>query len=258
MAKVTSTRSDSQSDDGKSKLKNADKDVMDVDDGSQQDDADEENGEEFEIELILDAKRGSFPNGRIGYFVKWKGYDDSENSWVDENDAGNATSLIEDFWRRNPKKASKTGRKSLDAKATQKPGKPAPSEEIEESASVATKKRGRKSQADIDENSRDRTTKKSKKNGAKPETLSPTPDQVPDIGNMNQYMSIVSWEDLVDSVETVERTPDDKLMVYFTLKTGERVVEDSKICRQRFPDQLIQFYENNLRWKAAQSEEDDS
>jgi Chromo (CHRromatin Organisation MOdifier) domain len=26
--------------------------------------------------------------GRMGYFVKWKGYGKEENSWVDEKDAG--------------------------------------------------------------------------------------------------------------------------------------------------------------------------
>jgi hypothetical protein len=69
--------------------------------------------EEYEIEGILDAKKGAFPQvmwslsrffachtvlgascylhilqGRTGYFVKWKGYGEEENSWVDEKDAG--------------------------------------------------------------------------------------------------------------------------------------------------------------------------
>jgi len=67
-----------------------------------------ENGEEeeeYEIEAVLDAKRNKFPEvgppslrhvfpanqralqGRMGYLVKWKGYPDEENSWVDEQDA---------------------------------------------------------------------------------------------------------------------------------------------------------------------------
>ncbi|KAG6884184.1 hypothetical protein C0993_000559 [Termitomyces sp. T159_Od127] len=54
--------------------------------------------EEYEIEEILNAKKGYFPDGRMGYFVKWKGFNSSENSWVDEHDAGNAKALIEEFW----------------------------------------------------------------------------------------------------------------------------------------------------------------
>lgn len=66
------------------------------------------DSEVYEIEAILDAKRGAtgsvsscchlltkknashvvYPKTRIGYFVKWKGYPDEENSWVDERDAG--------------------------------------------------------------------------------------------------------------------------------------------------------------------------
>lgn len=64
---------------------------------------------EYEVEAVLDAKRGVFPNvcslyyilhdgalnrtrltspqGRVAYLCKWKGYPDSENSWVDQQDA---------------------------------------------------------------------------------------------------------------------------------------------------------------------------
>lgn len=73
-------------------------------------DEEEEEEEEYEIEKILDAKKGQFSGvspfilcspvirdqsmcplatkGRMGYFVKWKGYGEEHNSWVDEHDAG--------------------------------------------------------------------------------------------------------------------------------------------------------------------------
>ena len=76
------------------------------DERGQNTDGEPEDSEEseFEIEDILDAKRGIFPQvsffdalssiirtqlplqGRMGYLCKWKGYPDSENSWVDERD----------------------------------------------------------------------------------------------------------------------------------------------------------------------------
>jgi hypothetical protein len=76
-------------------------------DGSQ---AGEDEEPEYEIEKILKAKMGHLiavrsiflpPSiqivayvvfqGQMAYFVKWKGYDDSENSWVNQDDAGYVT-----------------------------------------------------------------------------------------------------------------------------------------------------------------------
>ncbi|KAG6886116.1 hypothetical protein C0993_002635 [Termitomyces sp. T159_Od127] len=276
--KVSPVQSDGESDAGRSqksqvdKKSEDDKQSMEVDEDEGQEDGTGEGEEEYEIEAILDAKRGSFPNGRMGYFVKWKGYDASENSWVDEQDAGNAEALIDEFWKKHPKKA----RKSLDAaKTPKKPRKSAASEEVDESVSTGTKKRGRKSQSAKESISEDRTVKKAKKNGATTD-LDKDPHPLEGevvVGDMSAYMSVQSWEHLVETIDTIERAPDG-LRVYFTLTNGDRVVEDSKLCSQRFPQkasllnlvssmwslthtiQLIEFYEGNLRWKSAGDEDE--
>jgi chromobox protein 1/chromobox protein 5 len=160
--------------------------------------------------------------------------------------------------------------------------------DAEGSASVA-KKRGRKSvsekPADKDD---ERPTKKARKASEKkaPARESPSAQQEI-IGDMQNHMTVPSWDHLVDKVDTVERV-DDTLFVYFTLYvspdrssrpfwiflkckirySGERVREDSKKCADKFPKkvrfpessrprftdvslllQLIDFYESNLRWK---------
>ncbi|KAG6888478.1 hypothetical protein C0995_008051 [Termitomyces sp. Mi166 len=258
MAKVSPVHSDGESDDERSQKNRAnkknqvDEQSMEVDGDEGGEEGNEEEEEEYEIEEILDAKRGSFPNGRMGYFVKWKGYDESENSWVDEQDAGhvshlsytvldaltvssrNAGSLIEEFWKKHPKKA----RKSLDtAKTPKKPRKSNALDDVDESASTATKKRGRKSQGVKESISEDRATKKAKKNGATTEPdedSHPLEDEVV-VGDMSAYMSVQSWEHLVDTIDTIERAQDGSLRVYFTLKNGDRIVENSKLCSQRFP-----------------------
>ncbi|KAJ7868953.1 hypothetical protein B0H14DRAFT_3440979 [Mycena olivaceomarginata] len=51
------------------------------------DEDDESEKEDCEIEAILEAKKGQFKNPqKLGYYVKWKGYDDTHNSWVMEHE----------------------------------------------------------------------------------------------------------------------------------------------------------------------------
>jgi hypothetical protein len=59
------------------------------------------NGEEeYEVEHILDSRRHG--RGRkVQYLVKWKGYPDSENQWVNWNDM-NTLELIAEFKSLNP------------------------------------------------------------------------------------------------------------------------------------------------------------
>ncbi|GES98446.1 chromodomain protein 2 [Rhizophagus clarus] len=49
----------------------------------------------FEVEAIIDHKTNS--NGGIEYLLKWKDFDDEENSWINEEDT-NAPSLIRNYW----------------------------------------------------------------------------------------------------------------------------------------------------------------
>ncbi|KAJ7308533.1 hypothetical protein DFH08DRAFT_719770 [Mycena albidolilacea] len=204
----------------------------------------DDDEEEYEIEAILDAKKGHFEKNKIGYLVSWKGYGPEHNSWVAEDDAGNATLLIKAFWdkkKSSPKKGAeaKRPRKSVADDAS----------DAEGSASVA-KKRGRKSvsekPADKDD---ERPTKKPRKASEKKAPARESPSvQQEIIGDMQNHMTVPSWDHLVDKVDTVERV-DDTLFVYFTLYSGERVREDSKKCADKFPKKLIDFYESNLRWK---------
>ena len=50
--------------------------------------------EEYEVECILTHRRR---RGRLQYLVKWKGYDDHENSWVNKNDLENAQELLSNY-----------------------------------------------------------------------------------------------------------------------------------------------------------------
>ncbi|KAF9499541.1 hypothetical protein BDN71DRAFT_1441670 [Pleurotus eryngii] len=214
-----------------------------------------EGEEEYEIEEIIEAKKGMFSGGRVGYLVKWKGYSSEHNSWVDERDAGNAADLIDTFWKKQ--NAAKARRKSgASESASRAPARDWQKSNLsgDESAVTTTKKRGRTSKA-ADAEGDTRTTKKAKKpaNG-KAQTVADAKDNDDiSVGNMNQYTDMPDWEPLIQSVDTVCSTEEGLLEVFFTLNSGERVKEASKICKERFPNKLIDFYEAHLKWRSVDS-----
>ncbi|TFY72448.1 hypothetical protein EVG20_g555 [Dentipellis fragilis] len=232
----------------------------------------EEEESEYEIESIIDAKRGIFGKGVIGYFVSWKGFGPEDNSWVKEEDAGNAKDLITEYWAkaRKAKKASETKPVKAPRTSTAKGSSPAA-----ESASTA-KKRGRgrpsKSKRDSEEEEEDtsaRARKKSRQSNGNGSTRagkaespaleeSEAEDGIPKHvhpSEIKKYSDMTSWERLVEKVETVEKGADDSLLVYFKMRDLEPCVEPSSICAKKFPHKLIQFYEGALRWKDAEPSE---
>ena len=58
-----------------------------------------EGEEEFEVEEVLDAR---VKRRKLEYLVRWKGYDESNNTWEPEENLGNAPAKIQDFHKRHP------------------------------------------------------------------------------------------------------------------------------------------------------------
>jgi len=237
-------------------------------------DSDGDN-EVYEIEAILDAKRGATGTTRIGYLVKWKGYADEENSWVDERDAVGAKELITEYWlHHGKKKGEKSGRKS-DVRPKASPRRPvAPSvEPFSEPTSTATKKRGRLRQktkaesADEDAEEDTRSRKRGRKSNGINRKSSPSPassdeahpsPELLEPSTIKKWGNLPSWERHIQTIDTVERTDDGDLFIYFKLK-GEKVgcKENSKVCAEKFPQELLKFYEAHLKWKATVQDESD-
>jgi len=240
------------------------------DETAEEGEEEQEQEEEYEIEKILDAKKGQFPGGRMGYLVKWRGYGDQHNSWVDERDAGNAKELIDHFWAE--KKKSKPGpRKSEPVKSKPKLVEKLSRKSLADIESSVepenfAKKRGRpkkeelpsgkKEIRDEDEDEDEPRAKKRprKSNGlARQDNMRESDDE--EIGNMKKHMKVPSWEELIETIDTVEREDDGELYVFFTLKSDKkRVRENSLVCAEKFPQKLIKFYESNLRWKTEDDE----
>ncbi|GBE86535.1 hypothetical protein BKA93DRAFT_782998 [Sparassis latifolia] len=258
----------------KATSKNKEPSPMEEDERDDGDEGSNAGSEEYEIEEIIDAKHGAFPAGRLGYLVKWKGYGEEHNSWVDENDAGNAQGLIEEYWRKQKaekksrgKPAAQPRRSTGTTKGRMSISQRDESSEVEETRQkleeVRTKKRGRPSKASVereqggDEEDEEPQPEKKKKrhrkstNGfkAKGDAEPMDEDEEEEYVDMKRWAKLPSWERLVESIDTVERV-DDHLFVYFTLINNQgRGREESTQCRDKFKDMLLDFYEKNLRWR---------
>jgi len=231
---------------------------------------DEIGEEEYDVDQILDAKKGVYAPGRWAFQVSWKGYGPEDNSWVDEPDF-TATDMIETFWRENlqikgnplAKKPRKSGASSS---VGGRPSK-ARTEEASDEEAPAAKRGKRKTKTEADDDAMDIAEapppKKSKSQSLKNKSI--TPDNGIENGHhddelaahspnaMGKHMDKKSWEHLVASIETVERSADDEetLLVYFTTNEGTHAICNSTILAEKAPKKLIEFYEGNLRWQAG-------
>jgi len=223
---------------------------------AQSGEGDDGEEEEYEIEKIIKAERGRFESGRMAYFVKWKGYSSQHNSWVDEKDAVNAEELITEYWNRQTKsprkeatsKATKSTTRTGRLSTSNRDGSPAARSE----SLNAEPKRGRTSRGKKDVDDEDKRPAKRARRESQVDD-DPDPFLAADAADrLAKWKNIKSWEGIVTEIQTVEQA-DDHLRVYFVIKDGDegevRVIEDSKICAQKFPQKLIQFYESHLRWR---------
>jgi len=227
-------------------------DPMDEDQPGGDEGDEEEDEEEYEIEKIIDSREGIFKD-EMGYLVKWRGYGESENSWVKESDAMGAADLISKFLdekaakERAAKKASSKSRKSTDSRKQE------------------AKKRGRvsvKSRADSDEEVVERSPvqpiakkqKKEKKSTSTRKETEPVSEDDLNLGEftpLDKYMHLDSWDDLVDKIDTIERDGGEGLFIYGSLTTKENFRLASSVANVKFPQKIIKFYEDNLRWKVS-------
>jgi len=207
---------------------------------SEDEGANSQDGEEgvYEIEAILEARRNMYGKSRMGYFVKWKGYGEEENSWIDEKDAGGATELIREYWKTRPKnQASSSKEKATKGRTSTR----------KSDAGASTRTIPSKRVLNVDSESEDGNMNASKKNGSM--AVETDNEQLPQGVNVNGFANKKSWEKDIQEIETVERDANGMLTVYFKLGDGKRAKEEHRIARQRFPQKLLDFYEHSIAWR---------
>ncbi|KLT46421.1 hypothetical protein CC85DRAFT_1913 [Cutaneotrichosporon oleaginosum] len=60
---------------------------------------------------------------------------------------------------------------------------------------------------------------------------------------------VADWEPLVKQVDSIERGSDNTLVVYLTMKSGERICQGRDIVYRRCPQAMLRFYETYLKWR---------
>ena len=239
--------------------------------------------DEYEIEYIVSHSQET-TGGQLSYYVKWKGYPNSENSWVYESDMGGAQEMIQEYWAKVPKKGvkkmgTKGGRKG---KRQSSVSASTPAKASTSAVGTAGKKRGRRESS---ANHETPLRKTHKKNG---EVMAPSRSPTPDEGLIDvetdpvlqrirsdptlsddqralleaqhvhavkldrlrkRYARIADWDPIVKRVEAVEKMSDSKLRVFVHFESGDRLAFDSVVAHHRCPLKLLQFYEANLRFK---------
>ncbi|KAL2315268.1 Chromatin-associated protein swi6 [Schizosaccharomyces pombe] len=80
---------------------------------------------------------------------------------------------------------------------------------------------------------------------------SPEVPKLPDNRELTvkQVENYDSWEDLVSSIDTIERKDDGTLEIYLTWKNGAISHHPSTITNKKCPQKMLQFYESHLTFR---------
>ncbi|ORY29693.1 hypothetical protein BCR39DRAFT_168420 [Naematelia encephala] len=186
--------------------------------------------------------------------VSWRGYGPEHNTWEPQEHVEHAQDVVTAYWNTRPKTNSKQTAKRGRPSSTPQPSK---SVKTAKTSNGGRRGRGSKSARQADDDEFD--------------------DDVPEfeathVDSMDNYEDVRDWEELVKTVDTIEKTSDG-LVVYMTIPFiicvylvlllctchrlgmirigGERVGQSTEVAYKRCPQKILKFYESHLKWKMA-------
>jgi len=181
-----------------------------------------EEEEEYSVEKVLDKR---IVKGKVEYFLKWKGYPDSENTWEPHENL-DCPDLIKEFEDNLKKKKEEKSTPAGPAKKKMKPSTSSPA--------VKDNKREKKDDKDDD------TPKPAKQKKVDTESVAPK-----------------GFDRKLDPEKIIGAT-DSSGELMFLMKwkgTDEADLVPAKQANIKCPQIVIQFYEERLTWHTSPSDE---
>ncbi|PVG00736.1 hypothetical protein CPB86DRAFT_782283 [Serendipita vermifera] len=220
-------------------------------DAQKEEDDNEQDEEEYEIERIIHHNSTYF-GSKLGYYVKWKGYPSTDNSWVREEDC-NAPDLIAKYWEgKNRKGKQNKGRpvkrdreeEDVDMKddfAEEPPKKKNKKESLKakSTSSASDVANGRTKFRSVDQNADDEYK------------IEEMEDHQEKYSSMEQaYPHDDDWTPFIERILTVDLSSDDpSVVIYFLrLKDASFKAATTQSMAKKAPGLVIKFFEQNLKF----------
>ncbi|KAG0275675.1 hypothetical protein BGZ95_008507 [Linnemannia exigua] len=223
----------------------------------EEEEEDEAEEAEFDVEQVVGHK---YVKGKLHYHIKWKGYDSDENTWED-TDGVFCTDLIEAYWTRHKQAGGlrtdlrgipmKDPARSVKSKGTQGVLKALKKDrDIDTVMEVAPAKRQKTSgPAKYSLRESFKVVRKAEENGVGANKSSSNSNGA----NSNKWVppkNWTSWEDKVETIQTVERS-DQRLLIRLAWKNGKETQHPIETAHEKCPQKLIQYYESHIKFSQA-------
>ncbi|XP_058453520.1 chromobox protein homolog 3-like [Malaya genurostris] len=201
-------------------------------------DSESSEEEEYVVEKIVDRRERK---GKIEYFLKWKGYDSSANTWEPKENL-ECPELIKAFEDARTEAKKETPKEKEKTKEKKKPSKPS-------SGSGTSKKKmdsdGENEGSEDDDKDDTASTKSTKSKTVAADDASASDD------GMNGFEKGYIPEKILGATEA-----NSELLFLIQWKDKDKAqLVSSKEARKHCPQLVIDFYEERLIWQSADSAE---
>lgn len=247
--------------------KHDDSEFEDEDEGEDEDDG---GDDVYEVERVAGHRPGGLNksgNPVVSYLIKWKGYDESANTYEKEMDCDE---LIADYWDRyvaaGGKKTDPEGHeprpqvvKRVANRQSKPPGNnrasshvaepllpdlPPVSKESRESRESSVSKRQRAS----NEARKDPVATKRQRADDLESEVEDEEEEKNKVWAPPAHWTM--WDDFIREVQTVEKLKD-AMVVHVLWKNGHETEHSASDAHEKFPQKLIHFYESHLKFTQA-------